>query len=90
MSRWVIDPNAVDDYKFDWTGWLQQGETITAQTVTADDAGITVTLVSQTAGVVSYRVSAGTVNTDQRVTCHVTTSSGRQDDQTDTFMVRDR
>lgn len=90
MSRWLLDPQAVEDYGFDWTAWLGPAETITAQSVIADDGGVTITNVALAGGVVSYRVSGGAVNTDQRVTCHVTSSTGRQDEKTDVFMIRDR
>lgn len=90
MATYVIDPAAVDDYGFDWTAWLEAGETIVDQTVTADDGGLTISNVTETAGVVSYRLSGGTVDTSQRVTCHVTSSNGREDDRTDTFLIRDR
>lgn len=90
MSRWVLDPNAVEDYAFDWTGWLEQGETITTASVTADDGGLTITNVTNANGVVSYRVSQGVLGTEQRVTCHVVSSLGRADDKTDKFVIVDR
>jgi hypothetical protein len=102
MSRYLLDPNAVEDFGFDWAAkthgvsgatsdWLENGETLTAATVTADDGGLTITNVTFTPdGLVTYRVSQGTVNTEQRVTCHVVSSTGRADDKTDRFIIRDQ
>ena len=33
----VKDPDANLPYEWDWSGWLSDGETITAQTITADE-----------------------------------------------------
>lgn len=78
--RYVMDPQAVLDFAFDWSGWLAGAETIIAQTVVAT-AGLTVATVTQSTGVVTAWLSAGTVDTTVTVTCHITTSAGRQDDR---------
>lgn len=90
MAIYVLDPAAADDFGQDWaTKWLEQGETIASFTVTSPD-GLTVSNATESGGTVTYRVSGGTLNSDQHVNVHVTSSSGREDDRTDTFMIRDR
>lgn len=92
FKKLVKDPQAVLDYATDWapltngsglTNWLQNGETITAATVVAE-AGLTVNSFSITTNatkVVAW-LSGGTVGQTYRVTFHITTSLGRQDDRT--------
>lgn len=92
MNILLKDPDAILDYAWDWTAWLQNGETITAQTVTAPD-GITIETsppVSQSGGVVTAWVSGGTIGQRYDLVCHVTTSAGRQDDRTLTLNIQQR
>lgn len=86
---YMLDPNANLDFSFDWTAWLATNETITAQTVTATP-GATVNTVSQTAGIVTYWLTAGNNGSTVTVTCHITTSAGRQDDRSVSVVVRQR
>lgn len=88
-ASFLKDPNATLDWSFDWSRWLADAETITAQTVTADP-GLTVNSTSQSAGVVTTWLSGGTAGDDYRVTCQITTSDGRIDDRTITIRVRER
>lgn len=88
MTDYALDPDAVLDYKFDWTAWLGAGETITTKTVIGT-AGITVDSSVIVAGAVTVWVSAGVVGT-QRVTCRITTNQGRTDDRTIVLRVRGR
>ena len=88
---WKKDPQAVLDWSFDWSadGWLDDAETITSYTITADD-GITVDSDSQTDGKVTVWLSGGTVGDDYDVACRITTSDGRTDERTITIRVRQR
>jgi hypothetical protein len=91
-DRFVLDPNAVLDFAFDWTEWLADGETITAFTVTAA-TGVTVQSSTRTGGVVTAWLSGGVLPATPRlypVTCHITTNEGRQDDRTIRVDVRNR
>lgn len=83
------DPQATLRHSIDWSGWLQEGETITAQSVTAP-TGITADQVAQADGVVSYRVSGGRAGKDYVVTCQITTSQGRIDQRSMLYQVRER
>lgn len=76
----LIDPDAVKDYRFDWSPWLDVADTITSHTVTPS-AGITVD--SHTADTTSVTVwLSGATGKQATVTCHIATSQGRQDDRT--------
>ena len=90
-SSFVKDPDAVLDYKWDWSDWLATGETISSHTIptvtgiTLDSSSITDTNTSVTAW-----YSSGTALTDYDVTCQIVTSDSREDDRTVTLKVRDR
>lgn len=85
------DPASVLDYRWDWSGWLEAGETITGFTVTAP-TGITVTTpaVSQVGGIVTAWLTSGTPPTIYPIVCHITTSAGRQDDRTIVLRAQNR
>jgi methylglyoxal synthase len=83
------DPQATLRHGINWGDWLQDGETITAQSMTAP-TGITADQVTQATGVVSYRISGGTAGTDYVVTCQITTSQGRIDERSVLYRVRNR
>ncbi|HWU21553.1 MAG TPA: hypothetical protein VN088_08510 [Nocardioides sp.] len=87
MATYIHDPDDRLDYAFDWTSFLAAGETITGHTVTGD--GVTADSDTEQAGIVTYWVSGGVAGTVAHVTCHVTTSAGRQKDATDRFIVRE-
>ena len=90
MSDITHDPNARLDYAWDWTSWLDAGETITAHTVTASGAGgVTVESSTVIDGKVVAWVSGGTKG-KAFLTVHITTSAGRQDDRTITLSVQER
>lgn len=85
------DPSAVLDHGMDWSTWLDDGETIAGQpSVVASPAGLTISAVSQANGIVSWRVSGGTLGQDYIATCRITTSLGRIDERSVRYRVRDR
>lgn len=83
------DPSAVLDYVFDWSAWLDDTDQIIDATVTAPD-GITIDSQSFTASAVTVWLSGGTVGTQYRVVCQITTADGRVDERTTTISVRER
>jgi hypothetical protein len=83
------DPQATLRHSISWASWLQDGEAITAQSMTAPD-GITVDQVTQADGVVSYRISGGIDRKDYVVACRVETSQGRIDERSVLYRVRER
>lgn len=80
-TTFTKDPQAVLDYVFDWTDWLETDETITAHTVTVS-TGLTLDSSTEAAGKVTLWLSGGTADQVYPVTCHITTNAGRQDDRT--------
>jgi len=76
------DPQATLRHGINWADWLQNGETITAQSITAT-VGITVDQVTQATG-------GGTAGADYVVTCQITTSQGRIDERSVRYRVRNR
>lgn len=91
MSSYIKDPEATLDFSQDWSAWLADGETLTAATVTAAD-GITKSTAETFTpeGVVTVWVSGGTVGTVYRLTFHITTSAGREDERSMTIAIRER
>lgn len=84
------DPNAVLDYKFDWTAWLLPLlDTITSVTWVVS-GGVVVNSSTNTTTTATAVVSGGTVGTDASVTCRIVTAGGRTDDRTIPLKIIDR
>jgi hypothetical protein len=96
-NRYVKDPDAILDYKWDFApttnasdttkaDYLESGETIASTTVTAE-AGLTVGTATPVAtadsdtSVVAW-LEGGTAGTTYAVTCQIVTSAGRTDERT--------
>lgn len=90
VRSWIKDPAAVLDWSWDWSSWLEDGETITSQAVTVTSGDVTIGAVSQAAGVVTAWISGGTVGLSAAVDCTITTSSGRTDSRLVALSIRDR
>ena len=90
-SSFLKDPDAVLDYKWDWSDWLASGETISSHTIPTV-TGITLDSSSETDTDTSVTAwySSGTALIDYDVTCQIVTSDSREDDRTITLQVRDR
>lgn len=89
MSEFIKDPDAVLDYSIDWSSWLADGETITASTWVVPD-GITKDSDSFSDTATVIWLSGGTAGTTYLIPNHITTSDGREDDRTLTFVGQDR
>lgn len=76
------DPDAVLDYTFDWSAWLDTGETIIAHEVVVEAGDVVIDSTTATDTLVVAWLSGGTLGTDAEVRCRVTTSEGRIDDRT--------
>lgn len=89
-SAFQKHPDAVLDYKWDWSDWLVDGDTISTHTITAD-AGITVDSSSTTDAATSVTVwlSSGDDGANYAVTCKIVTAAGRTDQRTAVFWVED-
>lgn len=89
MARFTKDPDAVLDYKIDWSRWLPEGDTVSASSW---DAASGVTVDSSTFDDTSTTVwlSGGTEGTSYTVTNHIVTEGGREDDRTITIAVKEQ
>lgn len=87
----VKDPQAILDYKFDWSDWLAAGETIESYTLDPQ-SGIAVTDDEATDSDTSVTVwlSGGSVGSAYTVGCYIVTSDGRQDERTIIVEVKQR
>jgi hypothetical protein len=88
LAPFKHDPNAVEVYRFDWSAWLE-GDTITAAEAIPGD-GMVATVISSAAGAVDVRVSGGVAGTISRVTCRVTTDTGRVQDRSIPLAIEER
>lgn len=87
----IKDPVSELVHGFNWNDWLDQGETITGQpAVIARPAGLTISEVSQADGVVSYRVSGGSIGQSYIVSCQITTSLGRTEKRSARYPIGER
>ena len=89
VTTMTKDPDAVLDYVFDWTDWLEVGETIISNVITVG-SGITKDSDSESAGIVTIWLSGGTHGSDYLVACKITTSLDRTDERTINIRCRDR
>jgi hypothetical protein len=83
------DPNAVLDYTIDWSDWLPSGDTILSSSWSVP-AGLTEDSSSNTSTTATVWISGGTAGTNYRITNHITTTEGRQDDRTIPLFVLNR
>lgn len=84
------DPNAKLDYGFDWSAWLDDGETIASATITPSSPDLTVHATDIGTTTVTPTISGGVVDRRYDITCHVVTSQGREDDRTRELVCRNR
>ncbi len=84
------DPDARLDYSFDWTDWLDDGESISTYAITVD--GVAKDSDSRNGAVVTAWVSGGTADEVASVTCQITTNSvpARTDQRTVYLRIRER
>lgn len=81
------DPDAVLDYKFDWSTWLDT-DTISSYTITA--SGVTVDSDSNTDTVVTVWLSGGTEGDFASVACRIVTAGSRTDERTAIIEIANR
>lgn len=79
-QKYVQHPDSELDYYFDWSDWLEDGETITSFDVSGE-TGITVYDTSLTGAnsVVEAWLRDGVLGQSYRVTCSIITSNDRHD-----------
>lgn len=81
-----MDPDAILDYKLDFTGWLDGG---TIDTVTATAVGCSVDQPEVTGNIAKIRVHSLTA-TQAKVTVRVLAEDGQRDDYTIRFTSYDQ
>ena len=91
LTSFSKDPQAVLDYVWDWTPWLD-GDAISAHTVTTtiEDGGISIMSSTATGTTVTAWISGGTVGNTYKAVCSITTTGGRTDERTSFISVKDR
>jgi len=79
MTTYIKDPQSVLDYGFDWSDWLDTGDTVSTSTwtVPADSPGITEDSDSKTDTTTTIWLSGGIVGVKYKITNHVVTADGR-------------
>lgn len=88
-SSFLKDPDATLDFVFDWSDWLQSGETISSYIITTD-SGITNEGDDESDGIVTVWLSGGTAGARYSVACKITTSLNRIDERTMLVWVAER
>jgi hypothetical protein len=86
----VKDPNAVLDYTFDWTAWLDDVADSIATRQIIPATGITVDSSAIVGKKVIAWLSGGTAGQKYQVTCRITTAGGRTDDRSIFIKVKER
>jgi hypothetical protein len=98
MASWPLpkDPDAVLDYQFDWSLYLQPGETIeTSVFIPLGSASLELfdqpELADPIAGAITtFWARGGEVGEVVKITNRITTNQGRTDDDTATLRIRGR
>lgn len=94
-SFYIHDPNALLDYDVNWAPWLATGDSIASTTFTVVDVGI----VLGTGGIAPsfttdhtkvWVTPSGMAGKEYRVMNAITTTQGRTENQTITFLVEDK
>jgi hypothetical protein len=85
------DPDAILDYSIDWSKWMTTGDTLSSATWSLP-AGVTGTNdhISGSKAVIFIEVTADPPARKYNLTCHITTTAGREDDRTIQLVVTDR
>jgi len=87
-QEFTKDPQAVLDFQIDWSLWLA-GDTIATSTWGAS-FGLTIDSNSHTTTTATVWVSGGRVGGNYKVTNHIVTAAGREDDRVLTITVQQR
>ena len=88
LARKVKDPDAILDYGFDWSLWLDT-DTISTSTWIIP-AGLTRDSQTNTTTTTTVWISSGVDGTEYPITNLITTAAGRQEDRTMTIIMDER
>lgn len=89
MDTFAKDPDAVLDFAFNWSDWLEDDETISTYDITVSD-GITLDSDIEADNVVTVWLSGGEDSRRYNVACKIVTSLARTDERTMRIMVMER
>lgn len=89
VTDWLKDPDATLDWRWDWTDWLEDGESIIASVMTVS-AGLVKDSDSYSPTSTTVWVSGGSPGTPYTVANRITTSAGRIDERSITIRVTNR
>jgi hypothetical protein len=84
------DPNAVLDYRWDWSAWLAVGDNIATHDVVITSGNVVLDSDSHDTDSVTAWVSGGTAGTTATLTARITTAQLRTDDRTITLHIQER
>lgn len=79
--KYVKDPNAVLDYKIDWTEWMPENDKIVLSTFTSSDDDLDVDDSLFDDFTTTVWLSGGVAGQRYTVTNHIVTEDGREDDR---------
>lgn len=88
MTTKLKDPDAEVPFKWDWTSWLESGDSIASHSIIVD--GVTLVSSAEASGVVTATLSGGTAGETATATCRVTSANGYVDDRTITLKIMER
>lgn len=88
-ADWQKDPDAVLDWRWDWSEWLEDGETIVDSMMTVS-AGLTLDSDTHSLTSTTAWISGGTAGQPYLVSNRITTSAGRVDERSITIRVTNR
>lgn len=83
------DPRAKLDYVFDWSRWLDSGDSISSASFTAA-SGLSISSTSVASPNATIRLAGGTAGSKYTVTCQITTANGLDDERSAQIAVNDR
>lgn len=87
--KYVKDPNAVLDYKIDWTAWMPTNDKIVASVYASSDADLVVDDSMFDDLTSTVWLSGGVAGERYTVTNHITTEDGREDDRSITIVCKE-
>lgn len=90
FGRFVKDPQAKLDYAINWSQWLNSdGDTISASTWSTE-SGITIETDSKTDSIATVWLSGGEAGRSYKVTNHIVTQGGRENEFSIVIVVQQR
>ena len=89
IETWLKDPQAVLDWTWNWSDWLQEGEEV-ASTSSTISPGLIIDEMTNTSTTITVWISGGTVGNPYRVTVQVVTNQGRTDERSALIRVTNR